>query len=270
MLGIDYSFKPHPSPLAIRAAGVRFVARYISPDPDNDANGKNLLPSELRGLRAEDLDVAVVAESGAGRMKAGHSAGAADARHAEAVTKALGMTGAVIYFACDFDATPADQPGINAYLDGAASVIGLARTGIYGGFWPVSRARAAGKAAWFWGAVAWSGDNWTGVHWHHIMQGLGIRIGGISVDVDHSMARDFGQWPRPGPAPPVTGPVRHVSAGVSSLAAEARRRHTTVAHLVGVSVLHLSPAGLARLARYLAWPGRNGKMPAGLVYWTSR
>ncbi len=66
-------------------------------------------------------------------MRAGHQAGLADARHADAVVTALGMPGVPVYFAADWDAGQADQPAISAYLDGAASVIGRRRTGIYGG-----------------------------------------------------------------------------------------------------------------------------------------
>lgn len=37
-------------------------------------------------------------------------------------------------------AQPAQQAAINAYLDGAASVLGRARVGLYGGYGPVSGA----------------------------------------------------------------------------------------------------------------------------------
>jgi hypothetical protein len=45
-VGVDYAFNPHPSISAMKGAGVRFVCRYISTLPANDANGKNLIPSE--------------------------------------------------------------------------------------------------------------------------------------------------------------------------------------------------------------------------------
>ena len=39
------------------------------------------------------------------------------------------MPGIPVYYACDWDCTAADQAAVNAYLDGAASVTGRARTG---------------------------------------------------------------------------------------------------------------------------------------------
>lgn len=199
--GIDYAFSPHPPASAIRDAGFGFVCRYMSPMTANDGNGKNLLASELTQLRAAGLSVVVVEESTAGRMRSGHSAGVADAQHANAVTAALGMGGVPVYFACDFDATENDQSLINAYLDGAASVIGHARTGIYGGYYPVKRALDAGKAAYAWQTSAWSGGQWDSRA--HIRQQGSVRVGGVTVDLDEATAADYGQHPRPSaPAKP--------------------------------------------------------------------
>jgi len=197
--GIDYAFNPHPAIASIKAGGFGFVCRYMSPLPVNDANGKNLLPAECAALLAAGLGVVDVEESDAARMQGGHPAGAADAQHGDAVTKALGMPGIPVYFACDWDAAPADQAAINAYLDGAASVIGHARTGIYGGFWPLSRALDAGKAAYAWQTSAWSGGQWDPRA--HIRQSGSAVIGGTVVDLDEAVKADFGQWPRPVPAP---------------------------------------------------------------------
>jgi hypothetical protein len=263
LFGIDYAFAPHPAPAAIQAAGARFVMRYVSPLAENDSNGKNLRPAELAALRHAGLEVGIVAESGAGRMLAGHAAGAADAAHADSVVKALSLGGVPVYFACDFDATEHDQAAIDAYLDGAAGKIGRARTGIYGGYWPVSRARAAGKAAWFWGTIAWSGSNWTGKTWPHITQGLQASVGGVAVDVNHSHHADFGQWPRPvKPKPPAGPPYRHVLGAGASLAELARARGTTAEHLLSESAGAYTAADMAVLAKL--------HLPPGTPYYTSR
>lgn len=193
--GIDYAFGVHPPAAAVKAAGFGFVCRYMSDIAVNDTNGKNLLPGELKTLLGAGLEVVVVEESTAGRMRSGHAAGVADAQHGQAVTKALGMATVPVYFACDFDATPGDQTAINAYLDGAASVIGRARTGIYGGYYPVKRALDAGKATWAWQTSAWSGGQWDSRA--HIRQHGSVSVGGVTVDFDEAMAADFGQWPRP-------------------------------------------------------------------------
>src|SRR4051812_27177943 len=130
MNGLDYAFSPHPSTSAIKGGGYKFVCRYISSLPLNDHNGKNLLAAEKRALLGAGIDVVVVAEEGASDMLGGHSRGAERARHANAVVKALGMPSIPIYFAADWDASPSQQKPINAYLDGAASVIGRNRVGI--------------------------------------------------------------------------------------------------------------------------------------------
>lgn len=213
--GVDYAFTPHPPAAALADAGLAFACRYMSPLAVNDANGKNLLAAELAQLLGAGLSVVVVEESAADRMQSGYTAGAADAQHGDAVTKALGMPGAVVYFACDFDATPQDQTLINAYLGGAASVIGLARTGIYGGYWPLSRALGAGKAAYAWQTSAWSGGQWD--RRAHIRQDGSVKVAGVAVDFDQAMTADYGQWPRPSVSPaPAPGGLKQavVSADV--------------------------------------------------------
>ncbi len=233
--GTDYAFYPHPSVAALKAAGARFVCRYTSPDPANDANGKNLLPGEAKALLAAGIAIVVVFETYAARMCEGHAAGVADAKHSDAVVKALGMPGLPVYFAADWDATPGDQTFINNYLDGAASVIGHGRTGIYGGYYPVKRALDAGKATWAWQTIAWSGGQWDPRT--HIRQGLGITIGGASCDRNDSMRPDYGQWPRPSsppPPPPDPGPgpyLKHTS-GERSLADVAAQRNTSLETLL--------------------------------------
>jgi len=240
--GTDYAFSPHPPVGALKAAGVQFVCRYISSFAPNDTNGKNLLPGEAKTLLAAGLKIVVVVEEGASRMKAGHNAGAQDAAHADAVTKALAMNGTPIHFACDFDATPADQQPINAYLDGAASVIGRQRTGLYGGYWPVKRALDAGKAHYAWQTLAWSGGQWDPRA--QLRQALTVTIGGVVVDVDHARAADYGQWPRRVPPLPGAGPyLQHTKAG-DTWAAIAAARNTTIEHLAKLSAAEQLPAGV--------------------------
>lgn len=198
--GVDYSFHAHPSISSLLSARVTFVMRYTSANPDSDTNGKNLTASEKSALLNAGIKIGIVKEEGAERMLRGYSAGVTDARQADAAVSALGLDGIPIYFACDFDATERDQTAINAYLDGAASVIGLDRVGIYGGYYPVGRALDAGKATWAWQTYAWSGGLWDSRA--QLQQYLnGQTIGGASVDYDRSEASDYGQWPRPNPQP---------------------------------------------------------------------
>ncbi len=213
MKGLDYAWTHVPAP-AVKAAGFGWVGRYLSHDLT-----KALSAAEARGLLAESVSIVLVWEDAAQAALRGHAGGAADAQEADKQATACGLKGAVIYFAADWDAAPADQALIDAYLDGAASVIGRARTGLYGGYWPLSRAKAAGKAAWFWGTAAWSGTNWAdhaATFTPHIMQGTQVTVAGVSVDLDEALIRDFGQWPRPviTPKPPPPKPPLPVLDGV--------------------------------------------------------
>jgi hypothetical protein len=227
MRGIDYAFSPHPTIALITGNGYGFVGRYLSPDPANDQNGKNLLAGELQLLLAAGLSVIVVEESLAQRILGGHDAGVADAQHGDAVVKALGMAGLPVYFACDFDASPQQQEAINDYLRGAASVIGVRRVGLYSGFWPITRAFNAGLITYGWQAYAWSAvtagvpdppqstqvsvdgrEFWFDVR-AQVRQAAGVTIGDASCDINEAMSADFGQWPRPAtvPAPAPQFPV---------------------------------------------------------------
>jgi peptidoglycan hydrolase-like protein with peptidoglycan-binding domain len=191
MRGIDYAWSnPKPNMSTLKSLGVGFIARYLSPDPS-----KNLTVAEKNAAVAAGLAVVVVWESSANRALSGFAAGVADAQAADAQVKALGMTGDPIHFAADFDASAAQQAAINAYLDGAASVIGKARVGLYAGFYPLSRAFNAGKITYGWQTYAWSGGQWDARAQLRQVQN-GVTVAGQSADWDESMAADFGQWPR--------------------------------------------------------------------------
>jgi len=197
--GCDWAWG-QPSDASLEAAGVLFVARYLSTaDPS-----KCITRREADRHRAAGRGIVLVFENDARRMLAGHSGGVADATASAAQVRGLGLDGCPVYFAADWDALEGQQPMIDAYLGGAVSVLGLARTGIYGGYWPLTRARQAGKATYFWGTRAWSGDRWTAREsaWApHIMQGGATTIGGVSCDWDVANHEDYGQW-KGGTAPP--------------------------------------------------------------------
>ncbi|MEU9022352.1 glycoside hydrolase domain-containing protein [Actinomadura sp. NPDC048394] len=197
MFGVDYAWG-RPGAAALQRAGAKFVCRYLSPD----TTGKNLDAGEARELGAAGIAIVVVWESTAARARAGRDAGAVDARTAAAQAAACGMPpDRPIYFAVDFDAAPADQSPINAYLRGAASVLGVARVGIYGGYWPVSRALDAGLARWAWQTYAWSGGRWDARAQLQQYSNDHV-INGVGVDYNRSTSPDFGQWLAGSPAAP--------------------------------------------------------------------
>lgn len=215
MEGIDYSYGSGTTANQIKNAGKRFVMRYLS-----GGTSKDISKAELANLNAAGIAVGLVWETGGSRMNAGNAAGKADAAKADQQVKGLGCAGIPIYFAADWDASPAQQANINAYLDGAASVIGRNRTGVYGSYYVVKRCFDAGKITYGWQTYAWSGGHWDPRA--HVQQYKNdIKIAGIpaQVDLNRSMKPDFGQWPRPGsaakppaaPPPPATAvPPLHV------------------------------------------------------------
>jgi hypothetical protein len=199
-LGVDYAWaSPKPSPDCLRQAGADFIMRYFSHDP-----AKDLTQAELDAAVAAGLTVGVVWETTSSRMLSGHAGGMDDARDADLMAVHLGMTGIPLYFACDFDATEAEQPLIDAYMDGVISIIGKARAGMYAGYYPLKRAWDAGKLSWGWQTYAWSGGLWDPRAQLRQVQN-GVTVCGTPADWDESMTADFGQWPRPSPKPPSGG-----------------------------------------------------------------
>lgn len=200
--GIDYSWA-RPGGAAIKAAGKSFAVRYLYPDGQG---GKGLDPSELADLQGNGIEVPVVYESYAARIKEGHDAGVADAHTAQAELVRLGLpTGMPIYFACDYDAPESDQPAIDAYLKGVAEVLGADRVGIYAGYWICKRCRENGTAAYRWQTYAWSGGQWDAGN--HIEQYRnGQELNG-QVDFNRSKQDNYGQPSKFGGATPPTNPV---------------------------------------------------------------
>ena len=186
--GLDYAWS-RPSTGALTSGGVDFVCRYLSHDPS-----KNLSRDEAEALTRAGIWVVVVWETTANRALSGQAGGWADAIAAAAQAKACGMPpGRPIYFAADWDATEGQQAAINAYLDGAASVTGRGRVGLYGGYYPVKRALDAGRARWAWQTYAWSGGRWDSRA--HIQQYRnGVNFAGADVDYNRAMTSDYGQW----------------------------------------------------------------------------
>lgn len=187
--GIDYTGGLHAATLdraTINGHPISFVCRYLS------GFSKDLTPAEARDLTAAGLDIVVVWETTATRAEAGHAAGVADARAALAEARRCGMPdGRPIYMAVDEDTTVG--PHLTTYFHGAASVLGLDRTGAYGGYAVIKGLFDAGLIQWGWQTYAWSGGRWD--HRAQLQQySNGHRISGADVDYDRATTSDFGQW----------------------------------------------------------------------------
>ncbi|MDB5910457.1 MAG: hypothetical protein JWP34_4571, partial [Massilia sp.] len=186
VFGIDYAWG-RPGIAAMKRAGVTFAARYLS----HDTSGKDLTAGEARQLSDAGIWIVPVWESTATRALAGWSAGVADATDAAAEAEACGMpSGRPIYFALDFDAQRSHDPAIFAYLDGAASVLGRDKVGLYAGYGPVSRAFDAKKIAYGWQTYAWSGGAWDSRA--QLQQYSNAHyVGGVDCDYDRAMKTDY-------------------------------------------------------------------------------
>ncbi|HYK70415.1 MAG TPA: glycoside hydrolase domain-containing protein [Streptosporangiaceae bacterium] len=256
--GIDYSYGSGLSVNRMKAAGVTFVCRYLAWLP----NSKCINKTEFQNLIAGGMHVVFVWEGTGRDLVNGFRGGQHDAQEASRQVAAMGAPGCPIYFApADYDVPPGDQGMYNSYLDGVASTIGRPRTGAYGGYWPLSRAFAAGKCHYAWQTYAWSGGNLIkGVHLYQYQNGA--RMGPAEVDYDRSYAADCGWWPRPRAAAPAkpapAAPVAHKAgepyahdAGGRTLTRIASDRGTTVEHLLTV------PGNVALLASLTIPAGKH-------------
>ena len=204
--GVDYS-GGRPGGAALRAAGKTFAIRYIA----HSIAEYNLTLAEVADLTARGLSIVIVCERGTQRALGGQAAGAFDAKLALSTANALGLPpDRPIYFAVDWNMQRDQESAVQAYFAGVASVIGLARTGIYGGLSAVQHAQAGKWATWFWQTYAWSLGIWaSGVHIRQYLNGQSI--GGAAVDFDMALMADFGQWPASGgdmaPSQKNAGPV---------------------------------------------------------------
>jgi hypothetical protein len=187
MKGLDYSHS-RPDLKRVKALGYGFCVRYLF------APGKGVTKVEAAAIRAAGLGLCVVYEEYAGRAKEGTASGKEDGKIALAFARAIGLPESKpIYFAVDFPATVAQQPVIDLYLKGVASVIGAARVGVYGSYAVVEHCQSIGSARWFWQTYAWSGGK-VSPHAHLLQYRNGQVVAGARVDLNESRQFDFGGW----------------------------------------------------------------------------
>jgi hypothetical protein len=194
---VDYAWS-HPGGAALQAAGVQGAARYLGHD-----SSKDITRAEADDNAAHGVWSACVFEDSAQRPLAGHAAGVADAQLAYAQAVAAGMPDSrPIYFAVDTDT---DWASVEPYAAGWASVLGPARSGVYGGLRVIQGGSASGLVSWYWQTDAWSGGVWD-VH-AHLRQEGSITINGVDCDRNTAMTADYGQWmPGISPAAPIPNP----------------------------------------------------------------
>lgn len=202
-------------PQSLVAGGWRFICRYMSWPP----NGKNLINSrppyngELSGYLAAGVQVVANWEA-TGKPGKGFATGAADAREAQRQLDLMGAGTPPVYFSIDYDAPASDQPVIDGYFDGVASVLGHARVGGYGSYYVIKRLFDGGRIAWGWQCQAWSGGKVDPrIHMLQVNNAGYVTVGGTQCDIDQAWQADFGAMPRGGPPGPPPPPPEEVDVG---------------------------------------------------------
>lgn len=192
--GIDYAVARF-SGATLKSKDVTFVCRYLRNSPTGTLN-KELTKSEADDIRSAGIDIVSNDETTGTRLTTGRSGGIADAQGAHAAHVACGgPLDRPIYFS-PWDHDPAGLTTTQwnllwGYLDGAASVLGLGRVGLYGGIDMISRAFDRQAITWGWQTYAWSENRWDSRA--QIQQYSNGEWNG-SVDFDRAMVADFGQW----------------------------------------------------------------------------
>jgi hypothetical protein len=198
--GVDFSFD-HPTVAQLRAAGKRFMIRYVY--PASQALGtKNLSRVEADSYRANGIRIVSNYESWAGRARDGFAAGQADAGAAHSHHVACGgPTNRPIFFSVDFDTNTSWYDEVDAYFTGVASVLGVARTGVYGEYEIVKHLMDTGRVGpsatrgmfYAWQTYAWSAGQYD-ERCCLAQDRNGVALGSGTVDLDSAHAADYGQW----------------------------------------------------------------------------
>lgn len=236
---LDYSWA-RPGGAAIKNAGRIGVVRYLFEDGQG---GKGLDAGELADLVANGLEIVLVYEAYAESPLGGRAVGKAHAEAAQREINRLGLPkNSPVYFAIDWDASPAQQGVVDEYLRGAADVIGLARVGVYGSYAVMDRCMANKTATFFWQTYAWSGGKVReGIHLYQYLNGQNING---AVDFNRTSLDNYGQVSKAGQvsAPSQGSGAAPAPAGSSytvvkndTLGAIAARFGTTVAALASLN-----------------------------------
>lgn len=195
--GIDFAWScPSPS-------GRNFGASYLSLDAS-----KNWTRGCVNAWHAAGAKTVAVWESSSTRAQDGFAAGQTDARAAAAQASALGEpSNRPIFFAVDFDTSGFSGPvsfpiptitTIYSYFRGVDSVLGVNRTGGYGGITTIGGLFNQRLIGYGWQAYAWSHGQWDS------RAQLRQVLNSSSVDYDQAVDVDYGQWPYvPAPVLPV-------------------------------------------------------------------
>jgi hypothetical protein len=204
--GVDFS-GGIPGGAAIASAGYAFACRYVF-DGLPGLPYKLLTKTEADDLLANNVGPVSNYESTGVDATNGFNQGAADAAQGNANHLAAGgPPDRPIYFSLDWDEAEAQDATVDAYFQGVASVIGLGRTGVYGGYWICNRLLNAGLVTWVWQTEAWSTDpnrigpdgpdgTYLDARANILQRNTAgfVSINGVQCDIDIAYTTDYGQW----------------------------------------------------------------------------
>ena len=196
--GVDYSGGGPLTAAQCKSNGISFVCRYVSNTSTAWNRAKTVRKSEIDDFRTGGVGVVIVFESTPGDALGGYAQGAANARLGDAQVTERGIAGCPIYFAVDFDVVPSQYAVVDAYIDGAASVVGPARIGAYGSHRVITHLFDSRRIRYGWAAVAWGGVLDPRAH---LFQYGGGTVDGVSVDWNRTVCSDtdYGQAQHPPP-----------------------------------------------------------------------
>ena len=198
--GVDYSWA-RPGGALLVERGKSFAGRYLY------SGGKGLSNGELADLRAYGIEIFVIYQEGTGEWADGFGAGARQAIQAQGQLDALDLPRELpIYFTCDSETGNSNLGAVQEFARGAASVLGAARTGIYGSYAVVESVVGSGNATWGFQTLAWSGGRLSARANLYQYQ-IDISWPGGAVDYVRSLTPEYGQNPPGQPKPGITESV---------------------------------------------------------------
>lgn len=214
LFGVDYSFA-RPAGTTLAQRGVKFAPRYLYNLLQSDGRtNKGLSKAEYDNLNALGIQVPYIYEEEGKELLGGTQAGVRVAAAAETHRNRETLPKKPIYFNVDFDPTTDQFASIMAALDGIASVIGLDRVGLYGGYAIIKAAFDAGKITFGMQTYGWSKGQWDP---RAQLRQWSNGQWGAQVDFQYAMADEFGQTPMEDPIPPVEPPVDTIIAKKSDI-----------------------------------------------------
>jgi hypothetical protein len=190
--GVDYAWGGPPTAAQLLEAGKHFAGRYAVSDKSPD--GRGITADEYAELAGGGVDVFLYWEASEAWMLGGWNAGVAAANNATNNVRGAGMPeGMPVYYSHDVEPDPNHYAAIDDCLRGAASVVGVERVGLYGGYGVIDHVSKSKTANWLCQTYAWSGGNLHPAAHLYQYNNYGNSIAGVDVDLVQALKNEYGQ-----------------------------------------------------------------------------